>query len=506
MEKKLSATSLTALDVVRGFPGLRALVVGDVMLDTYLEGTPTRLCKEGPVPVVRRQATGRAPGGAANAAANLAALGAEVMLIGLVGRDDTAATLRASLAGLGVDPAWLVDDEGVETLHKLRVLASDQYVVRVDEGDAGNCTAAGRSRLLGRIEEAFARCDLVVVPDYCYGVVTDEVVALLGWLRSGRPRVMAVDSKDVRRFTRARATVVTPNFQEACLALDPSGKTGGVKPRDRTEAEGVARRLLAVVDADHVAVTMAGDGVLLASRDGCLAHLPVHPVAHAGDVGAGDSFTAALALALASGADATQAARIGIDAAEIAITKRRTSVVRHQELLRRASLDDQTGALSLKEVVARVEAERHLGKTIVFTNGVFDILHAGHVQLLRRAKTLGDVLVVGVNSDASTRRLKGPTRPINTERDRAALIQALECVDYAVVFEDDTPEAVLRAVRPHVHVKGGDYSPERLPEAQVAREVGARIEILPFVEGRSTTNVIDKIAGLVNGGMLGAAR
>ena len=227
--------------------------------------------------------------------------------------------------------------------------------------------------------------------------------------------------------------------------------------------------------------------------------------AGAGGVGK-TTVSAALALGLAAGADPVQAARIGIHAAELAVTKRGTAVVRYQELLRRASLEEQAGPLSLKEVVARVEAERFLGKTIVFTNGVFDILHAGHVQLLRRARALGDVLVVGVNSDASTRRLKGPTRPINGERDRAALIQALDCVDYAVVFEEDTPEAVLRALRPHVHVKGGDYTPETLPEAPVAREVGARIEILPFVEGRSTTRVIEKIAGLVNGGLLGVAR
>ena len=222
-------------------------------------------------------------------------------------------------------------------------------------------------------------------------------------------------------------------------------------------------------------------------------------------VGAGDTFTAAMALALASGASPRLAAQIGMDAAAITITKRRTSVVSHQDLLRRASLDAQRLPVELKELVARLDRERWAGKSIVFTNGVFDILHAGHVQLLKRAKRFGDILVVGVNSDASTRRLKGPTRPINREADRLALVAALDPVDYAVLFEDDTPEVTIRAVRPHVHVKGGDYTPESLPERGACEEVGARIEILSLVEGRSPTGVIDKIVSLVHDGALGTA-
>jgi D-beta-D-heptose 7-phosphate kinase/D-beta-D-heptose 1-phosphate adenosyltransferase len=255
-----------------------------------------------------------------------------------------------------------------------------------------------------------------------------------------------------------------------------------------------------------VVVTMAGDGVLLLDQAGTLRHLPVHPVTHAGDVGAGDSFTAAMALALAAGAGPDLAIRLGADAAAIAITRRRTAVVSHQELVRRASLDDQSAPLSLKDLAVRLDAERFAGNRIVFTNGVFDILHAGHVQLLRRAKALGDVLVVGINSDASTRRLKGPTRPINHERDRLALVSALDSVDYALVFDEDTPAETIRALRPDVHVKGGDYTAETLPEREAVREVGARIELLSLVEGRSTTGVIDRIAALVTGGPPGQSQ
>ncbi|HET7093049.1 MAG TPA: D-glycero-beta-D-manno-heptose 1-phosphate adenylyltransferase, partial [Thermomicrobiales bacterium] len=224
------------------------------------------------------------------------------------------------------------------------------------------------------------------------------------------------------------------------------------------------------------------------------------------DVGAGDSFAAALALALAAGASMPAAARIGIDAAAIAIAHQRTSVVPYQELLRRASLDDQPAPPSLLELRDRLDADRSAGKRIVFTNGVFDILHAGHVQLLRRARALGDILVVGVNSDASTRRLKGPARPINRERDRLALVAALESVSHAFLFDEDNPANAIRLLRPHVHVKGGDYTTDALPEIDAVREVGAQVEILSLVEGRSTTGVIDRIVSLVHDGTLGAGQ
>jgi D-beta-D-heptose 7-phosphate kinase/D-beta-D-heptose 1-phosphate adenosyltransferase len=235
-------------------------------------------------------------------------------------------------------------------------------------------------------------------------------------------------------------------------------------------------------------------------------HLDCHPVGHANDVGAGDSFASALALALAAGGNVQEATLIGIDAASIAVTKRWTAVVQHQELLQRVSLREYAShthfltspyavdnASSLMQLVAQLDAERDAGHKIVFTNGVFDILHAGHVQFLREAKALGDVLVVGVNSDSSTRRFKGPGRPINSERDRMALVAALDAVDHVVLFDEDTPTELIRLLRPHIHVKGGDYATEALPEAQAVREVGGHVVIVPLAGSMSTTSMIDRI-------------
>ena len=481
----------SAVDIVRGFPGLRVLVIGDAMLDTWLEGDAIRLCKEAPVPVVREASTTRCAGGAANTAANLAALGAEVSLVSLIGQDSAGHHLRRALHEVGIDDANLVEDAGVSTLHKLRVIANGQYVVRFDEGDTEQAAERTRALLARRIADLYARCDAVVVSDYCHGVVGDEIIRALVQLRERSQKIIVIDSKEIGRFCDLRSTMVTPNLQEAHRAVDPRGSLearAGI-----AAATEIGTRLRSHLRADHIAITMADQGVLLTGPTGEQTHLPCHPVERAGDVGAGDTFTAAAALALATGASATHAIRVGIDSASIAITRSRTSVVSYQDLLRRVSLDDNSDTRSLKDVVARVEAERFVGKRIVFTNGVFDILHAGHVQLLCRACALGDVLVVGLNSDASTRRLKGPTRPVNRESDRLALVSALDVVDYAVLFDEDTPAELIRAIRPHIHVKGGDYLAENLPEIGAVHEVGAEVEILSLVEGRSTTALIDRI-------------
>jgi D-beta-D-heptose 7-phosphate kinase/D-beta-D-heptose 1-phosphate adenosyltransferase len=470
----------TAVDVVRGFAGLRALVIGDAMLDSYLEGVANP-------PLQGRAGAGGPPGlgraspGWCRERRRQPRLPRRRCPIRRPGRpDDAGAALRAALRERGVDDRWLVEDPAVSTIHKQRIVANDQYVVRFDEGDTLGVSPEARSRVLAAVEDGFAACDLVVASDYGYGVLSDDVIDRLRTLREKLPRVLAVDAKEIGRFASARATVVTPNLNEARLAIDPvpiSTPLHGRRRRgDRPPSPRQARRRQR---RRHDGRRRSRPDRVRRPSDPS-ADLPV---ARAGDVGAGDTFTAAMALALASGASPHLAARIGMDAAAIAITQRRTSVVAHQELLRRASLDAQKLPVELRELVARLDGERWGGRTIVFTNGVFDILHAGHVQLLKRAKRLGDILVVGVNSDASTRRLKGPTRPINREADRLALVAALDPVDYAVLFEDDTPEATIRAVRAARPRQGRRLHPELLPEREVCEEVGARIEILSLVGG-----------------------
>ncbi len=528
-----------ATELVQRFRDLRVLVIGDAILDTYLEGKASRLCSEGPVPVVCKTAEYRLPGGAANVAANVSALGADVIFLSVVGRDSAGSALRAALCERGVSDRWLIEDETIETVHKLRICADGQYVVRFDEGVqrekvASEGHATSQPRLLAALEEGYERCDLVIVSDYCYGVCSDALIECLCTLHTAQPKILLVDSKALQRFRDVKATIMTPNEREARLLVEKmtgempiakedtasaahSGHTyeAGQDGKKLAEVEAVGWQLLSLMDAQHIAITLAEHGVFLLDREGDAFYLPAHPVAHAHDVGAGDSFSAALALALAAGGSIEEAVQIGIDAASIAISRQRTALVPYQELLQRVSLreyavyatwraaaclaeHEHDARAAVAHLAALLDAERLAGRTIVFTNGVFDILHAGHVQLLRRARELGDILVVGINSDNSTRRLKGSTRPINNERDRMALVAALDVVDHVALFDEDTPCELIRQLRPHIHVKGGDYADGALPEAEAVREGGGRVVIVPLAGSMSTSGMIERIVSLAS--------
>lgn len=489
---------MLATEIVRRFRGLRAVVIGDAMLDSYVEGTAARLCSEGPVPVVSTLSERHVPGGAANTAANLHALGAEVAFVGLIGRDYPGSLLMAALREAGVANRWLVEEDAVSTLHKRRIIADGQYVVRVDDGDTRSMSPNARNLLLDALGSACTTADVIVVSDYAYGVCSDALIDALCHIRTTRPVPLVVDSKQLHRFSRAGATVVTPNHLEARSIVE-GGPVGRVERATVEQVAETGKRLLETVNSTWVAVTMASDGVVLVGRDGDVAHVPAHPVAAPADIGAGDSFASALALGLAAGGSCLDATRIGIDAAGIAVSKVGTSVVTHQELLQRVSVRDLVsdspsgGATAL---ASSLVPARLAGRRVVFTNGVFDILHAGHVAFLREAKALGDILVVGVNSDDSARRLKGKRRPINTERDRLALVGALDAVDHAILFHEPDPSGLIRALMPDIHAKGGDYADVTLPEEQAVRETGGDVVILPLAGPQSTTAMIDRILSM----------
>ena len=490
------------VEVVRRFRGLRIACIGDAMLDIYRFGSAARLCTEGPVPVVVESDRQQTPGGAANTAANLSALGADVRFVGIIGDDAAGAILRRSLRSYGVVDSWLVEEASVRTLCKERLIADGQFVARVDTGSTGDCSSRGVARLVENLRAALDDCDGVIVSDYNYGGVPDAALDALREWRSASDFPLVVDSKNLRRFAGVQATVVTPNLHEArALVAD--------RVYGEADVAVVGRALVGGLGCGHAAITTGADGVLLVGRDGSEAHIPAHPIANPADIGAGDSFAAALALALAGGAEMADAAGIGIDAAGIAVAKPSTAIVEQQELLQRVSLRGMvSGAFAAtgeaERLADKLLADRLAGRTIVFTNGVFDILHAGHVAFLREARALGDVLVVGINSDASLARLPAQRRPINAERDRRSLIAALDPVDHAILFDEPTPTGMIRLLRPHVHVKGGDYAAETLPEAEAVREVGGRVVILPLAGEETAGAMIDRLVSIATSGTLGA--
>ncbi len=491
------------IELVRAFRHRRILVIGDALLDSYLEGEASRLSRDGPVPVIEKTAEQRLPGGAANVAANLRALDADVYFLSIIGDDIAGTLLHEELRKRGISDRWLVSHPGIRTPHKLRILADGQHIARFDAGKAQNSLSLEecQQRILPHLETLYTCCDAVLCSDYCYGVLSEAMIERLGFLVEAHPKVVLVDSQALQRFHRFPATVVTPNRAEAQILVTQAGSPNQQNVRETEDLSGVrdlARHILDMLATEHIAITLAEQGVFLLNRAGQALHLPAHPITAVHDVGAGDSFASAFLLALASGGGIEEAARIGIDAAGIAVAKPRTAVVSHQELLQRVSLRRYIQAQQrnekgvLQKLVSALEIEKLHGKKIVFTNGVFDILHAGHLSFLRQAKALGDVLVVAVNSDASARTLKGPGRPINSEQDRLALIEALDPVDYAVPFNEETAASLITQLKPHVYVKGGDYD-ESVPEAATVRITGAQLVILPLVGDASTSGMIERI-------------
>jgi D-beta-D-heptose 7-phosphate kinase/D-beta-D-heptose 1-phosphate adenosyltransferase len=477
------------LDALDGFARTRVLVVGDAMLDSYLHGVPRELCPEAPVPIVDVAFREDAPGGAANTAVNLAALGAAVSLLAVVGDDQEARALQALLERDGVDSAPIVSDPRRRTLLKQRVLAGDQMIVRCDLGSTQPTEGAALQAVRDRLRAGFGSVDAVVVSDYAYGVLTETVLEDLRELQASSPRLLVVDARDLAAYRDVRPTAVKPNYREAARAL---GLAELAETEQRLEQLTSHRdELLALSGTELVAVTMdvAGAIVFEPGRPAYRSYSDPRPNIRA--AGAGDTFVAALTLALAGGLDTPRAADVASAAADVVVGKDGTQTCSGRELRVRLSSTDKFAEADA--AVDRIELARRTGARIVFTNGCFDILHRGHITYLNEAKALGDLLVVGLNADAGVRRLKGPDRPINRLEDRAEVLAALSCVDVIVPFEEDTPIELIRRLRPEVFVKGGDYSSERLPEAPLVRELGGDVRVLSFVSERSTSGIIERI-------------
>ncbi|MDQ3870195.1 MAG: D-glycero-beta-D-manno-heptose 1-phosphate adenylyltransferase, partial [Chloroflexota bacterium] len=455
-----------------------------------LRGSAQRLCREAPAPIVELRERQSAPGGAANTATNLRRLGAAVSLLSVIGDDGDGRLVRESLVGRGVEVEHLLSSRTRRTLSKNRVVADGQLLVRFDQGTTDPLEPAEDDELVSRLESLYARCDAVVVSDYGYGILTPRVRDALRELQARSPGLLVADAKDLRRYRRVGVTVVKPNYAEA-VGLLGDQQVEGVRVRlQQVAANG--KRLLRLTGARIVAVTLDAEGALIFESGAPPFRTYARPTGNSRAAGAGDTFVSAFTLGLAAGGTTPAAAELASAAAAIVVGKEGTAECSADELRAYLLADDKYARGS--EAVARTVAiHREQGRRIVFTNGCFDILHRGHITYLNRAKALGDVLVVAVNSDESVRRLKGHERPINTLDDRVQVLSALSCVDHIVSFDEDTPEELIRIVRPDVFVKGGDYTRDTLPEAPLVEALGGSVQILPYVEDRSTTAMIERI-------------
>jgi D-beta-D-heptose 7-phosphate kinase / D-beta-D-heptose 1-phosphate adenosyltransferase len=471
--------------VASGWRHVPVLVVGDVMLDQYVWGEVDRISPEAPVPVVRATVRDEKPGGAANVARNLAGLGAAVTVVGFVGDDRERAALQSLLVDQGIEPG-LIPVPDVPTTAKLRILAGHQQMMRLDIEPGTAFALDDYRQLLSRALAALDSCAAVVLSDYAKGTLTEEVCQSV--IREARKRriPVLVDPKS-RSFARYRgATAICPNRKELATATGESG-------RDLTQLLNAGQKLLGPLELEFVAVTLGEKGISVLQH-GRQFHAPAI-VRQVFDVsGAGDTVIAVLALTMACHVPVDTAAQLANVAAGIIVSKVGTVPIRKEELL--GALSEQLPAamedkvLQLDQLVFRVAAWRSSSQRIVFTNGCFDIVHIGHIRLLEQARRRGDRLIVGLNSDSSVRELKGPLRPIVGERERARILAALSAVDAVVIFSESTPLRLIEAVRPDVLVKGGDYTEEMVVGAAEVRAWGGRVELIPLVEGVSSTRLI----------------
>lgn len=489
---------------------LKVLVIGEAMLDCYLQGFSDRLCPEAPVPVVNVTSQKQVPGGAANTAVNVQALGAKVTFLSVVGDDWYGSILRRSLEEQGISPKYLLTESRRQTLTKQRVIAADQLLVRFDRGSTEAIDSATEQALIEQLERCFQEIDAVIVSDYGYGILTEKVIGAIALLQQSSPRILIVDSKRLTAYRNANVTAVNLNYSEAVQLLSVS------IPDRNNRAEQITsygEKLLDLTNAQIVAVTLDVEGAIVFERNRLPYRTHAQATNHSRATGAGDTFVSAL-IALASIATTPDAIELALAASAVVVSKDCTTSCSVQELreyLYRQETGDkrQENSLSLNHsspftipdkyvpdlssLVARIASYRASGQRIVFTNGCFDILHAGHVSYLNRARALGDILIIGVNSDVSVSSLKGPTRPINPLLDRIQVLAGLSSVDYLIPFDQGTPINLIQLIRPDIYVKGGDYTKETLPEASVVEQLGGVVEILPFVENRSTTSIIKRI-------------
>ncbi|MDO8660417.1 MAG: bifunctional heptose 7-phosphate kinase/heptose 1-phosphate adenyltransferase [Candidatus Woesearchaeota archaeon] len=462
-------------DTVASFSGKRVLVVGDVMLDEFIFGDTQRINPEAPVPVVLVNRKEFRLGGAANVANNLVALGAQVILVSQIGNDDSGKILVKLIEQAGISHTLVVRND-IPTIKKTRVLARSQQIVRFDEEETSALPEENIKKVSANLSTT--NSDTVIISDYRKGFICAEIVNAV--LSKGIPVFADIKSANTRLVKGVFAVV--PNLREA------------VQIAGKGSPEEVALKISQMLDTNAV-IKLGDKGAMLCAKNSKTpVYLPSKKRKVFDVTGAGDTFISAFALSHLAGASLEECAVLANETAGIAVEKIGTAVVSQKELF--SSLQNKTQKIvSQEELFAIVSASKKEGFTIVFTNGCFDMLHAGHVRMLSEAKKFGDILVLGLNTDASVRKIKGENRPVNKEQERAEVLASLASVDYITVFDEDSPIGIINALRPDVFVKGNSLSEAGKKEADFVKSYGGQFILLGALSDSSTTHTIKKIKG-----------
>jgi len=471
------------------------LCVGDLMLDEFVYGEVSRISPEAPAPVIAVQRNEINIGGAGNVARNIASLGGRCIFAALVGDDEAGAKLNAQLVQESGIETVLVCDSGRPTTRKVRFVSEhfSTHMLRADWELAAPASPEIEQKLIDAILPQLVRADIVLLSDYAKGVLTARVIRNIIDAAKKLGKRVIVDPKSANLAIYRGATLLTPNRKEFAEAT-----------RSRADSDSsiaaAAQDAMYLADCEAMLVTQSEHGMTLVVRNGAAIHVPALPVKVRDVSGAGDTVAAMLALALAAGADWETALRMANAAAAVAVGKKGTAIVTPAEL-RRKILPHASLAAEEKIVMAGGDLEAQLqdwrkqGLRIGFTNGCFDILHPGHVKVLTAARGACDRLIVGLNSDASVKRLKGEGRPVQDERARAEVLAALEAVDLVAIFEEDTPIELIAKIKPSVLVKGGDYTREQVVGHEIVEANGGEVLLIDILPGHSTTSLVDRARG-----------
>lgn len=483
------------LDLLEKFNSVRVMAIGDIYLDEYVHGAVTEISLEAPIPVFEVHERRYNPGASGNAACNAAALGGKVSMVGVIGADVNGSIIRREFEIRNVDVSHLVEDPGrpTNTYGKWRAGGHNipsQEILRTDTPRPKMIAGEVEARVIEQIRALAPNVDAIMIGDQVSATISEGVLEVILECAAKYGLVTVADSRARAGFFKG-VTLVTPNDKEAGLAA-------GIEVTDEETLRQAGTYL--ITRAKNAMITLGPNGITCFSEDGAVENVPIRPVQARDVTGAGDTVTAAATLALVAGGSLRDAAFLGNLAAGIAVTQTGVVTVSNAEV-RDALIEGEPAKTDKVKTVEQMSAImkrlKREGKRVVWTNGCFDILHVGHIMYLQEARKEGDVMVVGLNSDASVRKNKGPERPVVEENDRAQVLSALECVDYIVIFDEKTPMPLLEALQPDVYAKGGDYTIDTIvqEERRLVEGYGGAIAIIPGREGQSTTYIINKISG-----------
>jgi D-beta-D-heptose 7-phosphate kinase/D-beta-D-heptose 1-phosphate adenosyltransferase len=475
-------------DIIENFKKLKVLVIGDAILDTYVEGSTDRVSREAPVMVFNVDEQKHQCGGAANTAINVAALGADTYFLTVLGKDANSRELIDVLKKYNVHTEYIIRDRARTSIAKKRIIASGHQLMRIDEGTTTAISEQCEGELLQQVAKLYPDIDAIIISDYGFGVITYYIIIGIKDSVTKEHKLVVVDSRDLSRFKALKPDAVKPNYEETMklLHIDKAAENRDKQVLDYT------KKLHEITGANKVAVTLDADGVLFLEKGKTPHRILTVPQDNKKAIGAGDTFISAMTLSLSLKVKGEIAAEIAAAAAAVVVQKDGTAGCSNSEL--KAYFNSVPKYIARTEHLAEIVRDlKKQGKKIVFTNGCFDIIHKGHITLLNKAREAGDVLIVGVNNDNSIRKLKGPERPINNLEDRLTVLAGLQSVDYLISFEEESPVDLIKEVHPHVFVKGGNYTETSIPEGALLKKLGCQVKIVPYVEEHRTTHIIKKI-------------